>query len=90
MALWDTNTGLGNLFGGMNIWGTKIPDYLKGVPATGTTAAIPGLLSDKQLEDLKTQSAVQGGLGFLASYLAQPKNQGYGSALPYLGKACFL
>jgi hypothetical protein len=26
-------------------------------------------------------------LGAIATYLSQPKNQGYGSALPYLGKA---
>ena len=33
MALFDTNSGLGNLFGGMNIFGARQPEYLGGLNA---------------------------------------------------------
>jgi hypothetical protein len=46
-----------------------------------------GILDQNELDKLKQQSLVQGLLGTAATYLAQPKNQLYGSALPYLGKA---
>ena len=72
MALFDTNT---NPFEGMNIFGAKQPEYLG------------SLLTQEQQDKLKNQSLLQGGLGALATYLSIPKNQGYGSALPYLGKA---
>jgi hypothetical protein len=75
MALFDTNSGLGNLFSGMNIFGARQPEYLG------------GLLSPEELQKVQNQSLLQGVLGSAATYLAQPKNQGYGSALPYLGKA---
>ena len=75
MALFDTGTGLGNLFSGMNIFGARQPDYLG------------GLLSPEELQKVQNQAILQGVLGTAATYLAQPKNQGYGSALPYLGKA---
>jgi hypothetical protein len=72
MAFFDTGT---NPFEGMNIFGAKQPEYLG------------GLLSQEQQNKLKNQSLLQGGLGALATYLSIPKNQNYGSALPYLGKA---
>ena len=75
MALFDTNSGLNNLFSGMNIFGARQPEYLG------------GLLSPEELQKVQNQSLLQGVLGTAATYLAQPKNQGYGSALPYLGKA---
>ena len=75
MALFDTGTGLGNLFSGMNVFGARQPDYLG------------GLLSPEELQKVQNQAMLQGVLGTAATYLAQPKNQGYGSALPYLGKA---
>lgn len=100
MAFFDNNlfssltnpvqSGMGNIFEGMkdiNIWGTRMPPYLGGTPATETKQAIPGLLSNEEQQKLQNQALVQGGLGAVATYLAQPKNQGYGSILPYLGKA---
>ena len=87
MALFDTNSGLGNLFSGMNIFGARLPDYLTGVPAQGETPAVPGLLNQAQQDRLRNQSLLSGILGAGATYLAQPKNQGYGSALPYLAKS---
>lgn len=64
-----------NPFEGMNVFGAKAPSYMGGI------------LDQNELEKLKQQSLVQGLLGSAATYLAQPKNQRYGSALPYLGKA---
>ena len=50
-----------------------------------------GLLGDTDYTDMlakaNKQSIFQGLLSSGLSYLAQPKNQGYGSALPYLAKA---
>ena len=73
MAFFPTNTG--GLFDGMNIFGARQPEYLG------------GLLSPEELQKVQNQAMLQGVLGAAATYLAQPKNQGYGSALPYLGKA---
>jgi hypothetical protein len=70
-----------DLFTGMNIFGAKAPDYLIGNEQSA------GLLDEAAKEKLKNQALFQGLLGAGATYLAQPKNQRYGSALPYLGKA---
>lgn len=78
MALFDTNSGLGGLFSGMNIFGARLPDYLSGVPAQGGTPAVPGLLNQAQQERLQNQSLLSGVLGAGATYLAQPKNQNIG------------
>jgi hypothetical protein len=78
MALFDTNSGLGGLLSGMNIFGARLPDYLSGVPAQGETSAIPGLLNQAQQERLRNQSLLSGILGAGATYLAQPKNQNIG------------
>ena len=72
MALFDTGTGLGNLFNGMNVFGTSIPT---------------GILDPAQEEKLRNQSLISGALGTVANYLATPKNLNTGSALPYLAKA---
>ena len=72
MALFDTGTGLGNLFGGMNVFGAAIPT---------------GILAPDQEEKLRNQALISGVLGSAANYLAQPKNLGAGSPLPYLAKA---
>jgi hypothetical protein len=69
MALFDTNSGLGNLFSGMNIFGAKMPTYLSGAD---------GLLSTTEQEKLKNQALLSGILGAGATYLAQPKNQNIG------------
>ena len=72
MAFFDS---FSNPFDNMNIFGAKAPSYMS------------SLLDPAELEKAKQQSLVQGLLGTAATYLAQPKTQGYGSALPYLGKA---
>tara|TARA_B100000795_G_C22794851_1_gene438852 strand:- start:834 stop:2228 length:1395 start_codon:yes stop_codon:yes gene_type:complete len=46
-----------------------------------------GLLDADAINKAKNQSNMQGLLQLGLGYLAQPKNQGYGSMLPYLAKA---
>jgi len=75
MALFDTGTGLGNLFDGMNIFGAR------------PSEALTGILTQDQQDKLKNQALLQGVLGTAANYFAQPKNLGVRSALPYLAKA---
>lgn len=66
---------------GANIFGAGPSDSLDVYKNT------PGLLPDPDMQKAQKQSLVRGLLGTAVSYLSQPKNQGYGSALPYLGKA---
>ena len=63
---------LQDYLGGLNIFGTPIPT---------------GILAPQQEEKLRNQALISGVLGTAANYLAQPKNLGAGSALPYLAKA---
>jgi hypothetical protein len=65
----------------MNVFGASAPSYLK------NTSPTEGLLSDAELAQLNSKSMRQGLLTTALTYLAQPKNQRYGSALPYLAKA---
>lgn len=46
-----------------------------------------GQITSNDLDQLRNQSLVRGLLTAGLGYLAQPKNQRYGSAAPYLGKA---
>ena len=74
MALFDTESGFGNVLSGMNIFAAKQPEYLG------------GLLTTDQQEKLKNQALLSGLIGTAATYFAQPKNQGIG--LPaILGKS---
>lgn len=66
--------GLLDAFKNTNIFGARKPTYLEGI-------ATP-----EQIKQAEQQSLVQGLLGTAVGYLAQPKNQGYGSAIPYLAK----
>ena len=59
---------------GTNIFGARTPTYLE------------GLITPDQLKKAQQQSLFQGLLGTAVGYLAQPKTQGYGSAIPYLAK----
>jgi len=59
---------------GTNIFGARTPTYLE------------GLITPDQLKKAQQQSLFQGLLGTAVGYLAQPKNQNYGSAVPYLAK----
>jgi hypothetical protein len=46
-----------------------------------------GMITADDIETAKKQSLAQGLLGAGLTYLAQPKNQGYGSAAPYVAKS---
>jgi len=59
---------------GTNIFGARTPTYLE------------GLITPDQLKKAQQQSLFRGLLGTAVGYLAQPKNQMYGSAVPYLAK----
>jgi len=48
---------------------------------------LQGIASPEQIKSAENQAIFQGLLGAGLGYLAQPKNQGYGSAVPYLAKA---
>ena len=60
-----------------------------GAGASGNTDALTkmGLLAPEAKANAQSQSLMKGLLGAGLSYMSQPRNQGYGSALPYLGKA---
>jgi len=58
-----------------NIFGATTPTYLSGI------------VDKDQLDLANKQSLFQGLLGTALGYIAQPKNQGYGSSLPYLAKS---
>jgi len=63
-----------------------IQDYLGGINIFGTP--IPtGILESQDEEKLRNQALVSGIIGTAANYLAQPKNLGAGSALPYLARS---
>jgi hypothetical protein len=68
MALFDTNSGLGGLFSGMNIFGARPSEALTGILGKDTN----------ELERLKNQSLMSGLLSAGATYFAQPKNQNIG------------
>lgn len=65
----------------------KYLDYI--VPQPGYIGKLEqaGLLTADDLAKARKQSLIQGLLGAGLSYLAQPKNQGYGSFVPYAAKA---
>jgi len=73
MAWYDDILGTGS-----NIFGAQPADYLVGKE---------GLLNPTEQQKLSQRAFTSGLLGTAITYLAQPKNQRYGSALPYLGKA---
>lgn len=58
-----------------NIFLTQKPDYLQ------------GLLGAEKYKQLENQANISGLLNTFVNYIAQPKNQGYGSAIPYLAKS---
>ena len=72
---------LKDVFGsGMNIWGASAPQNTQRMIDAGLLAPDAG-------KKAQSQSLMRGLLGAGVSYLSQPKNQNYGSALPYIGKA---
>ena len=68
-----------------------VPDNVNifgaGIPANTKILQDAGLLNPEAVKKAEQQSLFQGLLGAGLGYLAQPKNQGYGSAIPYLAKA---
>ena len=72
--------GLFDYFGNMNIFGAT--------PGGQVQSLLDNKLITKEaVERANKQSIGSGLITGLASYLAQPKNQGYGSSAPYLAKA---
>ncbi len=70
---------LKNIFGtGANIFGAS--------PSNTDALVKNGLLQQTDVDKAKNQSLVRGLLGAGIGYLAQPKNQGYGSEIPYIAK----
>lgn len=49
--------------------------------------SLTGLLGEQATEDLQKKALTTGLINAAIGYIAQPKNQRYGSALPYLGRA---
>jgi len=70
-------------FENMNVFGAG-PSEITQKMATPTSEGGYGLLSPDAIERTKRQSLGQGLITTLASYLAQPKNQNFGSIFPYL------
>lgn len=58
-----------------NIFLTQKPDYLQ------------GLLGAEKYKQLENQANISGLLNTFVNYVATPKNQGYGSVVPYLAKS---
>lgn len=58
-----------------NVFLTQKPDYLQ------------GLLGAEKYKQLENQANISGLLNTFVNYIAQPKNQGYGSILPYAAKS---
>ena len=72
---------LKDVFGsGMNIFGASAPQNTQRMIDAGLLASDAG-------EKAQSQSLMRGLLGTAVSYASQPRNKGYGSAIPYLGKA---
>lgn len=70
-----------------DIFGTGSNVFGAGTDSSTDALEKAGLLNKEDLEKAHRKSIMQGLLGTAISYISQPKNQGYGSALPYLGKA---
>lgn len=61
-----------------------ILDTLFGTPQS---TMLGGLLGNEQMDKLRQQALTTGLINTAIGYLAQPKNQRFGSALPYLARA---
>lgn len=92
MALFDNNPLYENISSLTNPITSGVSGLLDGFSGTNVFGAKPSealtsILTKEQQDKLRNQSLLQGLLGTAVTYLAQPKNQNYGSALPYLAKA---
>lgn len=70
-----------------NILGTGTNIFGAGANSNTDKLAELGLLAPDAKSKAQSQSLMRGLLGAGISYMAQPKNQDYGSAVPYIGKA---
>lgn len=61
-----------------------ILDTLFGTPQS---TMLGGLLGNEQMDNLRQQALTSGLINTAIGYLAQPKNQRFGSALPYVARA---
>jgi hypothetical protein len=52
-----------------------------------TPQSLTGLLGEQATEDLRKKAMTTGLINAAIGYIAQPKTMGYGSALPYIGRA---
>jgi hypothetical protein len=75
MALFDTNSGLGGLLGGLGDYGFGLPSN------TGS------LIGDEERDAINKRALLSGGINAALTYFATPKNLNTGSIIPYLGKA---
>jgi hypothetical protein len=66
---------------------SKILNYVAPAPMYVGKLKDVGLITDKDLATARNQSAIQGLLSAGLTYLAQPKNQGYGSIMPYAARS---
>lgn len=65
----------------------NILDYVAPAPTYTGKLEEAGLITKDDLQKARNQSMIQGLLSAGLTYLAQPKNQGYGSSIPYLSQA---
>tara|TARA_R110001632_G_scaffold94890_1_gene200953 strand:- start:243 stop:1502 length:1260 start_codon:yes stop_codon:yes gene_type:complete len=72
--------GLLDYFGDLNVFGA-------GPDATTQSLLDAKLITPEAIKSANKRSIGTGIMTGIASYLAQPKNQNYGSVVPYLGKA---
>ena len=72
--------GLLDYFGDLNVFGA-------GPDATTQSLLDAKLITPEAIKSANKRSIGTGLMTGIASYLAQPKNQNYGSVVPYLGKA---
>jgi len=79
MANRNTN-GLLDYFGDLNVFGA-------GPDATTQSLLDAKLITPEAIKSANKRSIGTGIMTGIASYLAQPRNQNYGSIVPYLGKA---
>lgn len=70
-----------------NIFGTGTNIFGAGPSGSVRSLLDAKLITPESVEKAQKRSMSRGLLTGLASYLAQPKNQNFGSALPYIGKA---
>ena len=91
----DPKNFIGGLLQDRNIWGVKTPTFYKqlaeasqNIPTgSQTLGGALGTGFPSLLDEAKSESNLQGGLGFIADYAFTPKNQGFGSSIPYFLKS---